>query len=75
MEVPRGTGEMSYIEDDGIRCYVCRGRGFIIDQSDKVVCRSCGGDGGWVPPGGDDSMLCPPGVQPRPYGFIPEGDR
>lgn len=36
-------------EGDGIAGHVCRGRGQVVGETDRVVCRECGGSGAYRP--------------------------
>lgn len=33
--------------DDGIRCPVCRGSGYVVGEDDRIMCRRCSGTGAW----------------------------
>jgi hypothetical protein len=36
-------------EGDGIACVICRGQGYVIGETNRVVCFGCGGDGSHNP--------------------------
>lgn len=42
---------MTFMDDDGIRCPVCRGSGHVVGEEDRILCTRCGGTGAWREPG------------------------